>query len=145
MRRINAAERFFEAAERCGSRDRADIHKIGPWLPEPQIVAFAFAAEVALKGLQQVHNGTISGGHDLVKILGKLPEEVRSRLRFNSYSEAEFTSLLHEVQHAFEDWRYEYEKAGPRTVPPFFLKNLAAVAIAELRKTVDGKAAKSKD
>lgn len=141
VRMVSAAERFFEAAERCGSRDRAEIHEIGRWLPEPQIVMFAFAAEVALKGLQQLHNGATSGGHDLVKILGKLPEDVRSQLRLNAYSEAEFTSLLQEVQHAFKNWRYEYENAEPTIVPPFFLKNLAAAAIAELKKTVGGNAA----
>lgn len=140
-RMLEAAERFFEAAERCGSRSRADINNIGRWLPEPQIVTFAFAAEVALKGLQQVHNGASSGGHDLVKIVGNLPEDVQSRLRSNGYSEAEFNSLLHEARDAFERWRYEYENAEASTVPPFFLKNLAASAITELREVAGGNAA----
>lgn len=129
-RMLQAANEFYRAAVRCG-RTLED-----GWLPHPQIVNFAFAAEVALKGLRLVHNGDTWRGHALDAIFKDLPTAVQDRVRGSEMPTALFLDRLGSVARAFEDWRYAYEQ-GSMSVSIEFLDGIAHSAIAVLRDDIE--------
>ena len=104
---LTMAEQFIKAG-RIAS-DNGGPAAPHEWLLCPSIVNFAFAAELALKGLHVVHSGKAPFGHDLEVLYLALPAEVQGRIR-GSANPAMFNYRLHEMRNAFEVWRYAYEK-----------------------------------
>lgn len=126
---LEVAEQFYRAAERCGGMLSEE------WLPHPQVVNYAFAAEVALKGLRLVHRGDSGRGHDLAIILGDLPADVQDRVRGSAMAPALFVDRLRNVGKAFEVWRYSYER-GQTSISVKFLEDVANSTIAVLQQDI---------
>lgn len=104
---LHAARQFLQAAKLCAHNGGEAAPQ--EWLMYPSIVNFAFAAELALKGLHVVHFGKPVRGHDLSELCLALPADVMARVRGSS-NPARFEARLAEVRDAFEVWRYAYEK-----------------------------------
>lgn len=127
---LEAAKQFHAAAVACGmGLDTTDPRE---WLPYPEIVNYAFAVELALKGLQSIHLGAPSRGHDLAKLGAALPACVVDRVRGQHVPPVLFADRLHDVRNAFEVWRYAFEH-GQMRISVTFLGGLAESAIAVLR------------
>jgi hypothetical protein len=104
---LDTADQFFRAAERC--HERFSSHPTRAWLPYPQVANYAFAAEVALKGLQVVYLGNATRGHHLERLYRTLPENVQSRVSGTAAQAVLLHERLGEISLAFETWRYAYE------------------------------------
>lgn len=129
---LQAAQQFYEAGERCSLMDEAAGKG---WLPYPGAVNYAFAAELALKGLIRVHMKEDARGHDLEKLFNRLPSEVQDVLRGPGTSSVVFAERLHEDRLTFETWRYAYEK-GEVSVSLTFLPRLASASMQLLASAV---------
>ncbi|AEG92522.1 Hypothetical protein Rta_14316 [Ramlibacter tataouinensis TTB310] len=74
---VRCAEAFLEAHRRCDpEQELQDQSKIAL----PAIVCGAFASEVALKALLQLH-GQAARGHDLQDLFQRLPERLRLQIQ----------------------------------------------------------------
>lgn len=130
---LEAADQFYQAAKLCGGHcDESGEPE--DWLVFPEIVNYAFAAELALKGLHWVHLGKPPHGHDLEQLCMSLPPMLVAEMaEFSLTHPALLRGRLHEVRSAFHDWRYAFEKEE-LGLAIGFLSNLAAAAIAALRR-----------
>ncbi|MDM0029899.1 hypothetical protein [Variovorax saccharolyticus] len=126
---LDTAVQFMSAARQCGKVNGQDVS--GEWLPYPQVVNFAFAAEIALKALHVVHLGKPMRGHDLEALCNALPPEVTARVCGPDMNQLMFGERLHAVRDAFEVWRYAYEKDSIG-ISVDFLARLAQSAIDTL-------------
>lgn len=124
---LQAAEEFFKAATECGRADRPE------WLGYPEVVNYAFAAELALKGLHWVHRGQPSRGHDLEKLCMALPPAVVAELGERTGTGSLFAHEVTELRNTFADWRYAFEREQ-LCVSLDFLAGLASAAIDALRR-----------
>lgn len=86
----------------------------------PFVVNAAFSAEMYLKCLQEIH-GQISETHALTALFKSLPNKVKDKInktsqKFESQYEIEqgvlFKDHLKNINHAFVNWRYIYEKSN---------------------------------
>jgi HEPN domain-containing protein len=84
----------------------------------PFVVNAAFSAEMYLKCLQEVH-GQITESHVLTALFKSLPNKVKDKInkaskKFESQYQIEkgmlFKNHLKNINNAFVDWRYIYEK-----------------------------------
>jgi len=130
---LEAADQFYQAAKLCGGHcDEAGEPE--DWLVFPEIVNYAFAAELALKGLHWVHLGKPPHGHDLEQLCVNLPPMLVAEMAAHTFTpQALFRWRLHDVRSAFQDWRYALEKEE-LGLAIGFLSNLAAAAIYALRR-----------
>ena len=124
---IICAEAFLMGYKRCNPEEEFDDStKLGL----PAIVCGAFAVEVAMKALLELH-GKPSKGHDLIKLYNKLPAHLQMQIRDGTcLSENDFLHELANAKSAFEDWRYFYEDKNFLIVNVDFLGKIAAVTIA---------------
>ena len=80
----------------------------------PFAVNAAFACELFLKAILICNssNGNIAQGHHLESLFSSLPEAARNQIegRYTQKCNHDFSSLLTEIDNAFVDWRYAYEK-----------------------------------
>jgi len=110
----------------------------------PFVVNAAFSAEMYLKYLQEVH-GQISESHVLTALFKSLPNKVKDKInktskKFENQYQIEqgilFKEHLKNINHAFVNWRYIYEKNNEyiniqQTI--FVLQVLHEVSSSELR------------
>lgn len=102
QRQLDTASAFFLAGERCSLELRFGgygFHSVSA----PTIVNYAFAVELALKLIHSLAFGESAKGHDLEKLFGLLPEEIRGNL-------LHLSECVAEIARYFEDWRYPFEK-----------------------------------
>ena len=137
QRSLRVAIRFLEAGARCGSIDDMDN-----WLAQPQIVNYAFAAEVAIKGLHELHLGKRAHGHELAALFDKLPEGIRGQLR-GSKAAGTFDAKLALVSNAFKKWRYVHQEANQHRVLIFFIRDFARQSIEVLNISLNNGTMKS--
>lgn len=94
----------------------------------PFVVNSAFALELYLKTVGQLHGQTMRG-HDLLDLFDDLPLDARTALHQNFAKRewqcgivglAEFRKVLEELRSAFVDWRYLHERkrTGPIQLKP---------------------------
>jgi hypothetical protein len=133
-RMLDAADQFCRAAERCEEALAPVPEAPRAWLAYPQVVNYAFAAELALKGLLHVHLSGAKRVHDLKDLYDALPVQVKDRVR-GSTTAALFEASLQEVSGAFEAWRYAYER-GAMHISLTFISELARSAVAALSHEV---------
>lgn len=130
-RLLEAATQFYQTAEDAG---RVDLpHRPDVWLAFPEVVNYAFAAELALKGLHWLHLGQPSRGHDLHKLCTALPDAIILELSERTITPILFLERLAEVRDAFEVWRYAFEKEE-LCISIDFLQALAQGAIHLLER-----------
>jgi hypothetical protein len=124
---IHCAEAFLEAHRRCDPEEELeDQSKIAL----PAIVCGAFASEVALKALLQLH-GQTARGHDLQDLFQRLPAHIRLQIREGAcLSTEKFDRYLRNARHAFSQWRYFYESEEDLITNVAFLGTLASVVLA---------------
>ncbi|MCU4118873.1 HEPN domain-containing protein [Variovorax sp. N23] len=130
---LEAASQFCQAAE---DASRTDLpHRLDVWLAYPEVVNYAFAAELALKGLHWLHHGHPSRGHDLHTLCVALPPQVVRELGNHTADTPLFLFLerLAAVRDTFEDWRYAFEKEE-LSISIDFMRALAGGAIALLQR-----------
>ena len=84
----------------------------------PFVVNSAFALEIYLKTLGELHSARLRG-HDLLELFDALPQEAHRALQQNfgkckwqcGIAEMpDFRKALADMRHAFVEWRYLYEK-----------------------------------
>ena len=131
---LEAARQFHAAAVRCGMA--LDVADQNEWLPYPEVVNYAFAAEVALKGLLLTHTGTFRRGHDLAALCASLPTGVVDRVRGPHTVPALFKSRVYDVRNAFEVWRYAFER-NEMQISLTFLSTLSEEAISVLNTDLE--------
>lgn len=131
---IRCAEAFLEAHRRCDPEEELDdASKIAI----PAIVCGAFAAEVALKALLELH-GRSCRGHDLHDLFERLPSRIQLQLREGACLPlATFDRYMRGARNAFNDWRYFYEDRDFLGTNVAFLGTLASVAIAVAQRMED--------
>lgn len=132
-RMLRMAVEFYEVGILCGGMP--GMKPTRKWYAHPQVVNFAFAAELALKGLQ-VAFGVVHRpqGHDLRELFDALPPNVQDRIQGDSNTVLK-AERLERVSHAFSIWRYAYEH-GELAISIDFLQGIALTAIAVLRERV---------
>ena len=108
---LNNAVAFFNAGSRC----MADI-ALSPLVVNcpmtPAVVNYAFSAELYLKLLTLLINGSPARGHKLLDLFRTLPEASRQRIQELAQPlamVANFPQELERVSNAFVEWRYEHE------------------------------------
>jgi hypothetical protein len=101
----------------------------------PFVVNSAFAIELYLKTLGQLHNTGLRG-HDLLKLFDGLPADAQMTLQQNFSKSAwqcdiktlaEYRGALQEMRNAFVEWRYLYEEERSGAIhfqPMIFLMNV---------------------
>lgn len=128
---LEAATQFYQAAE---DASRTDLpHRLGVWLAFPEIVNYAFSAELSLKGLHWVHRGQPLRGHDLCKLCFELPQTLITELSDHTAASPLFRERLEQVSDAFEVWRYAFEKDRLR-ISIDFLRSFAQGALEMLKR-----------
>lgn len=122
-----ASAAFLEAYRRCNDPTIQQGQDLVMFIPA--IVCAAFAAEVGIKALL-FQAQKKAGGHDLVQLFNRLPEENRaaiiSRMRMEP---AEFARNLASARLAFKEWRYFYEFQGEKMISLVFLANFAKAVV----------------
>jgi hypothetical protein len=124
---VRSAEAFLEAYRRCDPEEEVeDPSKIAL----PAIVCGAFACEVAIKSLLELH-GKTARGHDLLRLFKILPSHVQLQVfEGTCLTEDKFWQELERARCAFEEWRYFYEDRASFWVNVGFLGSLATVVLA---------------
>jgi hypothetical protein len=117
-------------------RDR-EPSKGAPLAAVPCIVNLAFAIEVFLKIIAEVHGKTL-WGHDLVKLYKALPPAGRSAIdeaspvlapRYSAASAGKpFRELLRPIATAFEQWRYTWDRSN-EAKPVTFIDAIAVLYV----------------
>lgn len=107
---INEADWFLHFAEQINNLDDIICGGIYPF-----VVNSAFACELYIKAILicNSNNNKIEKGHDLKKLFETLSVEVQSNIKatFNRKKVGNLDAILPEINTAFIDWRYAYEKA----------------------------------
>jgi hypothetical protein len=113
---FNHAYAFATTSSYLYSKDLAVVPRNGV-SAVPFIVNSAFAIELYLKTLGQLHNAP-SRGHDLLDLFDKLPESARAAIekhfslgkwQCGITTLEEYRKGLQELRGAFVEWRYLYE------------------------------------
>lgn len=128
QRMLGQAIAFFEAGSRCN----ADIQvtpNITRSLVVPAVVCYAFALELYVKLLLRICEKDPRKHHRVLDHYGELPADVKVRLIkfYNdmfSRSEKDFENHLTEISNAFEDWRYTFERIGPKSISPTLIRDI---------------------
>jgi hypothetical protein len=89
----------------------------------PFIVNAAFAIELYFKALAKKHDTTLKG-HELLKLYGSLPQKALIEIEVaipkcannRKLVSPNFVGYLKELNNAFVDWRYIFEKSGAEIV-----------------------------
>jgi len=139
---FNQAQSFANAAANIYEKDLSSLprnsHSICPF-----IVNAAFSAEMYLKCLQEI-NGEVIESHVLTSLFKALPNKTKDRInknckKFESQYVVEqgvlFKDHLKNINNAFVNWRYIYEKRAEsvniqQTI--FILQVLHETAVIEL-------------
>jgi hypothetical protein len=113
----NQAQSFANTAAYLYEKDLKSLPR-NPQSITPFVVNAAFSAEMYLKCLQEVH-GQITESHVLTVLFKSLPNKVKDKInktskKFESQYQIEkgvlFKNHLKNINNAFVDWRYIYEK-----------------------------------
>lgn len=93
----------------------------------PFVVNATFAIELYIKALAKKYNVTLRG-HELLKLYKKLPQEALKEIEQvipkcaddRKIAQPNFVKYLNELNNAFVDWRYIFEKSksGPIQIEP---------------------------
>ncbi|NVK25951.1 MAG: hypothetical protein HWE10_13575 [Gammaproteobacteria bacterium] len=111
------AQSFANTAAYLYEKDLKSLPR-NPQSITPFVVNAAFSAEMYLKCLQEVH-GQITESHVLTVLFKSLPNKVKDKInktskKFESQYQIEqgilFKNHLKNINNAFVDWRYIYEK-----------------------------------
>ncbi len=106
---IDEADWFLYVAEKINNLN--DIICGGMY---PFVVNMAFACELYIKAIliYKSNNNKIEKSHDLKKLFETLPIDVQSNIKtiFSEKSDGDLEIILPEINTAFVDWRYAYEK-----------------------------------
>ena len=101
----------------------------------PFIVNATFSIEVYLKSINMLFGQKITG-HALVSLFNKLPDEAKTAInektielekQYNFPEQIQFETELENINKAFEQWRYIYEKSDMQfihTTSVIFLMNV---------------------
>jgi hypothetical protein len=124
-RDIPKTERIYNQAQSFANTSAHIYEKDLKSLPRnpqgicPFVVNAAFSAEMYLKCLQEIH-GEVTESHVLTALFKSLPNKVKDRINkicknFESQYEVVqgvlFKDHLKNINHAFVNWRYIYEKS----------------------------------
>jgi hypothetical protein len=113
----NQAQSFANTSAYLYEKDLKSLPR-NPQSITPFVVNAAFSAEMYLKCLQEVH-GQITESHVLTALFKSLPNKVKDKInkaskKFESQYQIEkgilFKNHLKNINNAFVDWRYIYEK-----------------------------------
>ena len=113
----NQAQSFANTAAYLYEKDLKSLPR-NPQSITPFVVNAAFSAEMYLKCLQEIH-GQITESHVLTVLFKSLPNKVKDKInktskKFESQYQIEkgilFKNHLKNMNNAFVDWRYIYEK-----------------------------------
>lgn len=106
---INEADWFLLITEKINNLN--DIISGGMY---PFVVNMAFACELYIKAIliYNSNNDKIEKSHDLKKLFETLPADAQSKIKtiFSEKSDGDLETILPEINTAFVDWRYAYEK-----------------------------------
>lgn len=93
----------------------------------PFVVNATFAIELYIKALAKKYHATLRG-HELLKLYKKLPQEALKEIELvipkcaddRKIAQPDFVKYLNELNNAFVDWRYIFEKSksGPIQIEP---------------------------
>jgi hypothetical protein len=111
----------------------------------PFVVNATFAIELYFKALAKKHNVTLRG-HELLKLYEKLPQEALNEIEKvipkcaddRRISSPDIIKYLYELNNAFVDWRYIFEKPKSELIqiePTIFVMQVLHEAFLFPRKT----------
>ncbi len=116
------AKSFLLASERCQEQRIKEDGKI-EMLMIPSIVCLAFATELYIKAILE-NEGNPRKGHEIKTLISSLSKGKYEKIIQNiGLSESDFDKKIDEINKAFIDWRYLYEK-GAMTIDLSFLKSI---------------------
>jgi len=115
----NQAQSFANTSAYLYEKDLKSLPR-NPQSITPFVVNAAFSAEMYLKCLQEIH-GQITESHVLTVLFKSLPNKVKDKInkaskKFESQYQIEqgvlFKDHLKNINNAFVNWRYIYEKSN---------------------------------
>jgi hypothetical protein len=92
-----------------------------------QLMLASFSAELAMKALIY-QSGSNVKGHKFKLILSQLPTTYVTEIETELKAEwDDYDSFMDDADNAFVEWRYIFEKEGPKTVNHNFVMRLAEI------------------